>query len=82
MSRSTAKFLSVICMIAVILIMFLVAFSGNESVVYIVFVCYLPIAIYLNYCQRCRHCGRWPRKGDFWAEYCPGCGKKLDDKEG
>ena len=82
MSRSTAKFLSVIFAIALILICVFMIPSGNEAGAIIACLVYLPIGIYLNYCQRCRHCGRWPRKGDFWAEYCPGCGKKLDDEEG
>ena len=82
MSRTTAKILSIVCPIAVALIALSVAHYQNETIVILVFLVYLPIGIYLNYCQRCRHCGRWPRKGDFWAEYCPGCGKKLDDEEG
>ena len=82
MSRSTAKLLSTICAIAVILLTFVMAVYGNETGAMVVLLLYLPVAIYLSYCRRCRHCGRWPRKGDFWAEYCPRCGKKMDEEEG
>ena len=78
MSRSLAKLLSVICAITAIVICCLFILSGNNIAMTIVLIIYLPIAIVLNYFQRCRHCGRWPRKGDFFAEYCAGCGKPLD----
>lgn len=77
MSRSTARILSTVCVIAVILTFFLMALSGNETGAIIAFLIYLPIDIYLSYCQRCRHCGRWPRRSEFWIKYCPRCGKKL-----
>ena len=80
MRRSTAKLLSVICSIAVILICCLFIPSGNEAAITIIFILYIPILILLNYYQRCPHCGRWPRKGDFWHEYCPRCGQPLDDE--
>ncbi len=79
MRRSTAKLLSVVCLIAAVVIACLFIPSGNQAAMAIVFLIYLPIAIVLNYFQRCRHCGRWPRKGDFFNEYCPGCGKPLND---
>ena len=79
MRRSTAKILSIVCTIVAVVIACMFIPSGNEAGSMIVFIIYIPIAIFLNYCQRCPHCGRWPRKGDFWDEYCPRCGEKLDD---
>ena len=79
MRRSTAKILSVISMILAVVLCFLFIPSGNTTAMIIVFIAYLPIAIVLNYFQRCRHCGRWPRKGDFFAEFCAGCGHALED---
>ena len=79
MSRSTAKILSIVCAVVAVVIACLFIPSGNKAASMIVFLIYIPIGVYLNYCQRCRHCGRWPRKGDFWDEYCPHCGEKLDD---
>ncbi len=79
MSRSTAKLLSVILAIVVVIICCGFIFSDHQAAVIFTFIIYLPVALYLNYCQRCKSCGRWPRKGDFWDEYCPRCGAPLDD---
>ena len=79
MKRSTAKALSVICAVVAIVACCLFISSENQLAMAVILAIYLPIAILLNYFQRCRHCGRWPRKHDFWAEYCPRCGKPLDD---
>ena len=79
MRRSTVKLLSIIS--AVIFLIIACAFipSGNAVASYITLLIYLPIALVLLYFQRCPHCGRWPRKGDFFDSYCPRCGKPLDD---
>ena len=79
MRRTTAKLLTIISTVVVILITLLLAPSGNTALMTVIVILYFPILIYLNYCQRCKHCGRWPRRGDFFAEYCAGCGEKLDD---
>lgn len=79
MSRSTARILSVVCAVVALIICCLFIPSGNQGAATIVFLLYLPIAIWLNSCQRCKHCGRWPRRGEFFASYCPRCGEPLDD---
>ena len=79
MRRSTARLLSVICAVAAVILCCLFIPSGNKAAMAVVLLIYLPIGIYLNYCQRCRHCGAWPRKGSFFHEYCPSCGEPLDD---
>ena len=79
MSRSTAKIVSVVSAIVAIAICCFFIPSGNKAAMTIVLLIYLPFAIWLNYCQRCKHCGRWPRKGDFFDTYCPGCGQPYDD---
>ena len=79
MKRSTARILSIVSAVVVVLICLAFIPSGNKLVTTGVFIIYLPFAIYLNYCQRCPHCGAWPRKGSFFDEYCPRCGEPLDD---
>ena len=79
MSRSTAKILSIVCAVVAVVIACLFIPSGNKAGSMVVFLIYIPIAIFLNYCQRCKHCGAWPRKGSFFHEYCPHCGEPLDD---
>ena len=78
MSRGTAKILEIVSAVAFVLLMILFAKTGNVVGAIIAVAVYVPIGRYLRYCQRCRHCGRWPRKGDFWAEYCSRCGEKLE----
>ena len=78
MSRSTAQLVSIISAIVVVLICFFFVPSGNKTAMIIVLVIYMPFALYLQSCQRCKHCGRRPRKGDFLDEYCPHCGEPLE----
>lgn len=80
MKRSTAKFLSVLAAILAVVLACLFISSGNKLAIRIILAIYIPVAIVLNSFQRCRHCGRWPRKGDFWHDYCPGCGNPMDDE--
>ena len=79
MKRSTARILSILCAIAAIVICCFFIPSGNKAAMIIVLLIYLPFGILLNYFQRCKHCGRWPHKGDFFIQYCPRCGCALDD---
>ena len=82
MSRKTARVLSVVWAVIVVIMACICKFTENEYGTYILLIVALPVGFYLARCQRCRHCGRWPRKGDYWEEYCPGCGKKHDEEEG
>lgn len=78
MRRRTAKILSVISTIVAALLCLLVIPTGNNRGLMIVAIIYLPLVIWLKYCQRCKNCGRWPGKYDSWEKYCPRCGKKLE----
>ena len=79
MKRSTAKLLSVICMILAIVLVVIFIFSGNQIGELLVLLVYTPICLILLYFQRCPHCGAMPRKGSFFDEYCPHCGNNLND---
>ena len=78
MSRGTAKLLTTINGVVMIVLMFLFSATKNTAGIIITAAIYLPLHFYLCYCRRCKHCGRWPRKGGFWDEFCPNCGKKLE----
>jgi hypothetical protein len=54
-------------------------FRENKLAMYAVVAACCVIAVALNYFLRCPHCGAWPRKGSFFHEFCPRCGKRLDD---
>ena len=82
MRHSTARTLSIISMVVVILLGLILIPSENELAMMILFVIYIPIAIVLNYFQRCPHCGAWPRKGSLFDEYCPRCGGRLVKRTG
>ena len=79
MKRSTAKLLSIIGAFLCVGICFLFIPSGNEAAMAITFLIYIPIAIVLLHFQRCKACGRWPRRGDFFDTYCPRCGEPYGD---
>lgn len=80
MSRSIAKVLSVISVIAVFILVFVFAANQNETAMYITMAIWFVIYLVLMYFQRCPHCGAWPRKGSFFDEYCPRCGGSLYDE--
>ena len=77
MKRGIAQLLTVLLYIAMIICVFI--FHESELAMFLIFVVTCGISLYLGYCMRCRHCGTWFRKGMFFAEYCPECGKKLED---
>ena len=78
MSRSTAKTVFVIYSIVVIILSFLLFGTGNLWSIFLLIVLAQPFSIYLAHCMRCKHCGRWPRKGDFSLERCPRCDHRLE----
>ena len=78
MNRGLLKSLQLVNMIAMIILM--LVFRKNEVVIYLVGIVCIIVSFVLCYFLRCPHCGRWPRKGDFWNEFCPGCGNRLSDE--
>lgn len=80
MSRRLAQILSVVSVIVVVVLGLILISADCEGVMVVVFVVYIPIAMVLNYFQRCPHCGAWPRKGSLFHEYCPRCGGNLYDE--
>jgi hypothetical protein len=78
MSRGLAKILQIMNIIAMVVLMLL--FRENKLAMYAVVAACCVIAVALNYFLRCPHCGAWPRKGSFFHEFCPRCGKRLDDR--
>ena len=77
MSRGLAKKLQIMNIIAMVVLILL--FRERKLAMYDVVAACCVIAVILNYFLRCPHCGAWPRKGSFFHEYCPRCGKILDD---
>ena len=77
MSRGLAKKLQIMNIIAIVVLILL--FRENKLAMYAVVGACCVIAVVLNYFLRCPHCGAWPRKGSFFHEFCPRCGKRLDD---
>lgn len=79
MNRSLAKLILVVG--TVLMLILCVLFSINH----------LPVATavlaavwLVGYCVmarflRCPHCGRLPGRDSFFAEFCPYCGKKLEE---
>ena len=80
MRRGIAILLSVVSMHLAIVLGIIFSFSGKQFVTYIIFAVYVPVALILNYFQRCPNCGAWPSKGSFFHEYCPRCGAHFSDE--
>lgn len=77
MKRGLAKALQIFN--CIVMIVMLLVFGKNTPVMMAVVVVCCVIAVVLNYFLRCPHCGAWPRRGSTFHEYCPRCGKRLDD---
>ena len=77
MSRGLAKILQIFNIIVMVVLM--LVFRENKLAMYAVVASCCVIAVALNYFLRCPHCGAWPRKGNLFHEYCPRCGKPLED---
>lgn len=79
MRRSTVKLLCVLAGIVALILAVVCMFAfRSKGAGYAVLAIYVPIGIWLNFKLRCPHCGAWPRKGHFFHEYCPCCGKPLE----
>ena len=78
MKRGLLKTLQLINVVVMVILM--LVFRKWDVVVYLVGGVCIVLSIVLCYFLRCPHCGRWPRKGDFWNEFCPGCGYRLSDE--
>ena len=77
MKRIHLKILQIINIIAMLVLMMLC--RKQEVIVTLICILAVAISLVLAYALRCPHCGRWPRKGDFFDEHCPRCGEKYED---
>ena len=79
MNRSLAKLILVVG--TVLMLVLCVVFSINHmatativaAVIWLVGYCVMARFL------RCPHCGRLPGRDSFFAEFCPYCGKKLEE---
>lgn len=79
MSRSTAKALTLLSTLVFVIIMIIAALNNAKAVIIVSGILWLILNFILSHFARCRHCGRWPGRGEFFAEYCSRCGEPLDD---
>ncbi len=79
MKRRTAKILHFVNIGLMMIAMIICAANYWKAGMYIVALIALGISLYLNQCLRCKHCGRWPRKGDWMDKYCPKCGEPYEE---
>ena len=78
MNRSTVQFLYIVDIVAMMILFFVV--RNNPVALYAVAGVAIAFALFLSYKLRCPHCGAWPRRGSLFHEFCPKCGKKLEEK--
>ena len=78
MSRSTVKLLYIADLVAMLILFFVCRY--NLVALYSVAGVAIAFALFLSYKLRCPHCGAWPRKGSLFHEFCPKCGKRLEDE--
>lgn len=79
MNRSLAQMILVVG--TVLMLVLCVVFSINHmatativaAVIWLVGYCVMARFL------RCPHCGRLPGRDSFFAEFCPYCGKKLEE---
>ena len=79
MSRTTAKLLILISTAIYVLVAIIAALCDAKAVIIIGGILWLVLDTILSHFARCRHCGRWPGRDDFFADYCARCGELLDD---
>ncbi len=79
MKRSTAKILSVINYVLMLIVITVAAILfENKAIIYGIGTVFLVIALILGHFLRCPSCGRH-HKNWLLTEYCPYCGEPLDD---
>ena len=78
MDRSTAQVVSIISIFVYVFAAIILAFCQQHTVLVIVTVVWLALYLYLCHCMRCPNCGKWPGRGELFAQYCSRCGEPLD----
>ena len=78
MRRSTAKILTLLVVLAMIVALVVCQITGSHVAAFlIILVCAVVYAILIKF-FRCPNCGHLPRRGGLFDEYCPYCGEDLD----
>lgn len=77
MKRRTAKILQIVNWVGMFIL--LGVCHKDKVLMYGVGAVAVIIHMVLNCFLCCPHCGAWPRKGSFFHEFCPRCGKSLGD---
>ena len=78
MRRSTAKILTLLVVLAMIVALLVCEITGSHgAALWIVLVGMMILAV-LSLFLRCPSCGHLPRRGGLFDEYCSHCGEWLD----
>lgn len=79
MTRTVAKWLSVLDAVIVIIGTLICEARGNHGASVLIILAGAVASVVFTWFLRCPHCGAWPRRGSFFHEFCPYCGEMLDD---
>lgn len=79
MSRSKAIIAYLISLVVMIILFAVLSVSKMETEAFLVMFAWAIFVAVLSRYLRCPHCGRLPRIGHWFANYCSFCGESLYD---
>ena len=79
MKRGKLQILQLITNFVCVILMIVLCFLGRRGLAIAVLVAAIVANLCFNTLLCCPHCGAWPRRGLIFDEYCPQCGKALDE---
>lgn len=77
MRRSTAKWLLLLNALVMIVAALIGEISGHSAATFLIVLACLMVFAVLSQFLRCPNCGRLPRRGGLFDEYCSHCGEWL-----
>ena len=77
MRRSVAKLLILLDIIVMLVASIVCKITGSGALFLIILACLVVWAVLAQF-LRCPNCGRLPRRGGLFDEYCSHCGECLD----
>ena len=78
MRRSTAKILTLLVVLAMIVALLVCEITGSHGAAFLIVLVGMMILAVLSLFFRCPNCGHLPRRGGLFDEYCSHCGEWLD----
>ena len=79
MNRSLAQMILVVGTVLMLILCVLFSINHLPMATVVVAVVWLVGYCVMARFLRCPHCGRLPGRDSFFAEFCPYCGKKLEE---